>query len=146
MVQHELFRVLLVDDDIGLLETMAAILCERFLVRTATSGEEALAVLERECFHVVCADWQMPGMDGVEFFRTVATKRYAIQPCFILVTAHAADLLDQVAYDDRKVLGVLYKPFSPDQLLDRVQQFAGVAQLKRSSATLQAVILGGDRK
>ncbi len=71
MVQQESYRVLLVDDDITLLESMALILSEEFSVRSANSGVQALRMLEREPFHVVCADWQMPGMDGVEFFRAV---------------------------------------------------------------------------
>jgi len=142
MVQPESYRVLLVDDDITLLESMALILSEEFAVRSANSGVQALRMLDREPFHVVCADWQMPGMDGVEFFRAVAQKKYAIQPCFILVTAYAGELLDRVPYQDRKMLGMLRKPFSPEQLIERVHQFAAVAHMKRSSAALKAVVLG----
>jgi len=144
MGQQESFRVLLVDDDIRLLESMAAVLSDQFIVRSCISGLQALRMMERESFHVVCADWQMPGMDGVEFFREVAAKKLAEKPCFILVTAHADLLLDKVPYDDRKMLGMLRKPFSPAQLIDRVNQFAGVAHMKRSSAALNAVL--GDRK
>ena len=67
-----------------------------------------------------------------------------IKPCFVLMTAHASELLDSVPYDDRKMLGMLRKPFSPQQLIDRVTQFAGVAHMKRSSAALNAVL--GARK
>jgi DNA-binding response OmpR family regulator len=141
---QEPFRVLLVDDDIRLLESMAAVLSDQFTVRCATSALHALRLMERETFHVVCADWQMPGMDGVEFFQEVALKNLAQRPCFILVTAHASELLDRVPYDDRKMLGMLRKPFSPEQLIERVNQFAGVAHMKRSSAALNAVL--GDRK
>ncbi|MEO7034150.1 MAG: response regulator [Polyangiaceae bacterium] len=136
------FRVLLVDDDVDLLESAAAVLAGHFEVRTCTSGPEALRVMEREPFHVVCADWQMPGMNGVEFFHAVAWRRLPISPCFILVTAHAGELRGQVPYEDRKMLGMLRKPFSPEQLSERVTQFAGVAQLKRSNAPLKAVVLG----
>jgi CheY-like chemotaxis protein len=140
MPQQESFRVLLVDDDVLLLESMVAVLSDQFVVRSAASGLQALRMIERETFHVVCADWQMPGMDGVEFFRELAHKDLAIRPCFILVTAHAGELLEQVPYDDRKMLGMLRKPFSPQQLIDRVNQFAGVAHLKRSSAALNAAL------
>ena len=136
----ESFRVLLVDDDIRLLESMAAVLADQFVVRCATSGLHALRLMERETFHVVCADWQMPGMDGVEFFQEVAEKNLELKPCFILVTGHASELLERVPYEDRKMLGMLRKPFSPEQLIERVNQFAGVAHMKRSSAALKAVI------
>jgi len=145
MGQLESFRVLLVDDDETLLESMAAILADQFSVRSATSGAEALRLLEQEPFHVVCADWQMPGMDGIAFFQAIARRRISALPCFVLVTAHAGELLSQVPYEDRKMLGMLRKPFSPEQLIERVNQFAAVAALKRSNSALKAVMLG-DRK
>ncbi|HEY3664495.1 MAG TPA: response regulator, partial [Polyangiaceae bacterium] len=125
-VEPEARRVLLVDDDVRLLESMQAVLSDEFAVRTCSSGQEALRLLDNEPFHVVCADWQMPGMDGVAFFQAVTRRRLSILPCFILVTAHAGELLDQVPYEDRKMLGMLRKPFSPEQLIERVNQFAGV--------------------
>jgi two-component system response regulator HupR/HoxA len=136
----EVFRVLLVDDDIRLLESMAAVLAEQFAVRCSTSALHALTLIDSGAFHVVCADWQMPGMDGVEFFRELCVMKLAITPCFMLVTAHASELLDRVPFENRKMLGMLRKPFSPEQLIDRVRQFAGVAQLKRSSAVLKAAL------
>ncbi|MET0794793.1 MAG: response regulator [Polyangiaceae bacterium] len=138
----ESYRVLLVDDDAFLLESMAAVLADQFAVRCCSSGQDALRLLDREAFHVVCADWQMPGMDGVVFFHAVARRRLKLLPCFVLTTAHAGELLDQVPYEDRKMLGMLRKPFSPEQLIERVSQFAGVAHLKRSNAALKAVVLG----
>jgi CheY-like chemotaxis protein len=139
----ESYRVLLVDDDARLLESMEAVLSDQFGVRCCASGREALRLLDQEAFHVVCADWQMPGMDGVEFFHAVARRELKLLPCFVLITAHARELLDQVPYEDRKLLGMLRRPFSPDQLIERVNQFAGVAHLKRSNAALKAVVLGG---
>ena len=145
MGSRESYRVLLVDDDAPLLESMEAVLADQFGVRCCASGREALRLLDREAFHVVCADWQMPDMDGVKFFHAVARRKLKLLPCFVLVTAHAGELLDQVPYEDRKMLGMLRKPFSPEQLLDRVNQFAGVAHLKRSNATLKAVVLKGGK-
>ena len=136
MAQHESFRVLLVDDDLALLESMAAVLSDQFVVRSAFSGAQALSIMDGESFHVVCADWQMPGMSGLEFFEIVAGRNFALTPCFILVTGHTGELLERVPYGDRTMLGTLRKPFSPNQLIERVSQFAGVAQLKRSSAAL----------
>src|SRR5450432_1817062 len=140
MSQLESFRVLLVDDDVRLLESMEAVLTDQFDVRSCSSGQDALRMMDREPFHVVCADWQMPGMDGVAFFHAVARRTLPAVPCFILVTAHAGALLEKVPYEDRKTLGMLQKPFSPEQLIERVSQFAGVAQLKRSNAALKAVV------
>jgi len=145
MSQLESFRVLLVDDDVSLLESMAAVLADQFAVRCCTSGAEALRLLDLEPFHVACADWQMAGMDGVAFFQNLAHLDLAVLPCCVLITAHAGELLDQVPYEDRKMLGMLRKPFSPEQLIERVNQFAGIAAMKRSNTVLKAA-LQGDRK
>jgi len=145
MSQLESFRVLLVDDDARLLESMAAVLADQFVVRCCPSGYEASRLLDLEQFHVACADWQMPGMDGVAFFQALARRNLAALPCCVLITAHAGQSLDQVPYDDRKMLGMMRKPFSPEQLVERVNQFASVAQSKRSNAALEAVVLGERR-
>jgi len=133
MTQLEPYRVLLVDDDESLLQSMEAVLAEQFEVRCCSSAADAMSVLNRESFHVVCADWQMPGMDGIAFFQAVSRLRFALLPCFVLVTAHAGELLDRVPYEDRRMLGMLRKPFSPRQLIQRVNQFASVAHSKRSN-------------
>lgn len=142
MSQLEAFRVLLVDDDVSLLESMESILAEHFVVRCCASGYEALRVLDSEPFHVACADWQMPGMDGVAFFQAVARRGLSVLPCCILITGHASNLLGRVPYEDRKMLGMLRKPFRAEQLIERVNQFASVAQLKRSNAALKAAMMG----
>jgi two-component system response regulator HupR/HoxA len=127
----------LVDDDAELLEGMSAVLADRFQVSACTSGEEALQLLDRETFHVVCTDWRMPGMDGLAFFRAVAARKWSSLPCFLLITAHTRELLDQIPYADRRMLGLLRKPFNPEQLIECVSQFAGVAQQTRLSEPLK---------
>src|SRR3954469_11983595 len=107
MAPPESSRVLLVDDDARLLASMEAVLADEFAVRACTSGREALRALDGETFHVVCTDWQMPGMNGVEFWRAVVRRQLQVLPCFVLITAHANQLFDQVPYEERKMLGML---------------------------------------
>jgi len=144
MARYDSFRVLLVDDDSQLLESMAAVLSDRFVVHSVTSGVQALNLVKREPYHVVCADWQMPGMNGVEFFQQIEVLNLPEKPCFVLVTAYTNELLARVPHEERKSFGMLRKPFSPEQLVERVNQFAGVAQMKRSTAALTAAL--GERK
>ncbi|HEY3494105.1 MAG TPA: response regulator [Polyangiaceae bacterium] len=135
-------RVLLVDDDLAMLKSMEAVLADHFNVRTCSSAREALRVVEREQFHVVCLDWKMPDMDGIEFFMTLERKLGERMPSCILVTAHAAELLDQLSIESRKMLGMLRKPFSPNELIQRVTLFANVARMKSSNSQLKAVMKG----
>lgn len=62
--------ILMVDDDPTTVETFKLLLeGEGASVRTATSGAEALAMLDGEAPDVVFSDLGMPGMDGMEFVR-----------------------------------------------------------------------------
>ncbi len=65
-------RVLVVDDDAGIRETMADILAlEGYDVTLAASGEEAVAIAQRERFDVALLDIRMPGMNGVEALKMI---------------------------------------------------------------------------
>jgi CheY-like chemotaxis protein len=60
-------RVLVVDDDAEVRETMQDILeLEGYDVTLASSGEEALAAFEIDSFPVVLLDIRLPGIDGIE--------------------------------------------------------------------------------
>jgi CheY-like chemotaxis protein len=134
------YRVLVVDDDPTLVETMRAVLEADFDVTTCNSAREALELLTCEAFDVICADWQMPGIDGVEFFRLLSRRSVLRTSGCILFTAHAEALFEQVAWHDRKMLGFLRKPFRPSDLVERVTHFAHVASMKRSSRELSATV------
>ncbi len=136
-------RVLIVDDDQAFLETAAAVLDpEEFDVTTASSPAAGLVAVARGHYHVICADWRMPGIDGVEFLRMV-TATGPPSGC-ILMTGHHEELLDQVAPSDRKYLGFLKKPCSPEHFLDRVRHYAGMAAMKRATDMLRETIENRD--
>ncbi|UUX93248.1 PAS domain S-box protein [Methanoplanus endosymbiosus] len=83
---HTMISVLYTDDEPALLE-LGKIFLERtgdFTVTTATGADEALHMLEKEKFDVIVSDYQMPGMDGIEFLAEVRNN-YGNLP-FILFT------------------------------------------------------------
>ena len=68
-------RVLAVDDQRYFRELIGSLLREEgYEVETASSGEEALRILERADYDVVLTDLVMPGMDGSELVRRVKLR------------------------------------------------------------------------
>jgi response regulator RpfG family c-di-GMP phosphodiesterase len=60
-------KILLVDDEINVLQSMQRQLRKRFKIVVAESGDEALKVLKSKGpFAVIVSDMRMPGMDGVQ--------------------------------------------------------------------------------
>ncbi|MFH1992426.1 MAG: response regulator [Pseudomonadota bacterium] len=86
----DMFRILVVDDEVDFLETIVNRLEKRKLSAIGvTSGEEAIALLKEQLFDVVILDIKMPGgMDGIEALREIKK----IQPLVevLLLTGHAS--------------------------------------------------------
>ena len=122
-------RVLVVDDilaNVKLLESRLT--AEYFEVLTAMSGQEALAICEREMPDIVLLDVMMPGMDGIEVCRRIKSNARLMHIPIIMVTA-----LDQIA--DR-VRGLeagaddfLTKPVSDIALITRVRSLVRLKML-----------------
>ncbi len=65
-------KILFVDDEPNILQSMERQLRKRYKVRTALGGEEALIILkEQGPFAVIVSDMRMPGMDGVQLLSRV---------------------------------------------------------------------------
>lgn len=63
-----MFHILVADDDKNTRQLLRAVLeAENYTVFTASNGEEALTVMDREHIDLVVLDIMMPKMDGYEF-------------------------------------------------------------------------------
>jgi DNA-binding NtrC family response regulator len=108
-------RLLIVDDEDSLLMTLVANLeLEGFEVVGAETALSALELLHREAFDLVLTDIRMPGMNGVELFRTVRSQHPEMP--VILMTAFAVEsLIDEAILEG--AFAVLPKPFDIEHVI-----------------------------
>ncbi|TBO28370.1 response regulator [Aquabacterium lacunae] len=123
-------RLLLVDDNPSAREVLGDMARRLGLdVEVADSGTQALRRMEQAAFdgrphHLLLTDWQMPGMDGIEFARRALALPPEQRPCVLLVTAYARDEALKAA-EGVPLAGVLNKPVTPSTLLDTIGRALG---------------------
>ena len=125
-------RVLLVDDDAALRETLADALAIAGLdVSQADNGATALAMIESSGFDVVVSDLYMPGVDGLELL--MGLQRAAIPTPVIVMTGgfkgHFGnpDPLTEPNLKAARIFGAvrtLHKPFLPSELIREIEAIA----------------------
>ena len=86
-------------------------------VIAASSGTQALTVLEGRDVDVIFSDISMPGLDGMAPARVVA--KFSTQPQIVFVTAHDQHAVDAFALD---ATDYVMKPVRQDRLREAVRK------------------------
>ncbi len=136
-------NILIVDDNVANLDTLAAILAQPdYEITRARSGDEALRLLLKGDFALAVLDVRMPCMDGFECAKLIrSNKRYADLP-IIFLTGVATDM--EFIFQGYSAGGVDYliKPFEPAVVRAKVavlvELYLGRQRLKRQIADLEA--------
>jgi DNA-binding NtrC family response regulator len=119
-------RLLFVDDEQRVLNSMRIMFRRQFDLYLASHGVEALNIIKDNDIDVIVADHRMPNMTGVE----VLTRVRAMSPrtVRILLTGYAD--LDAVegSINEGEVFRFLTKPCAPDQLRETVSLAAKLAR------------------
>ncbi|MBW1735547.1 MAG: response regulator [Deltaproteobacteria bacterium] len=113
-------QLLLVDDEERFLETTKTLLERRGIsVFTATSGLDALKVLDEHRIDVVILDVKMPGLDGVEVLRKIKQRFPLVE--VVMLTGHATV---ESAVEGMRLGAFDYvtKPCDVSQLLEKAQE------------------------
>jgi two-component system OmpR family response regulator len=135
-------RLLLVDDEDNLRSMLeAALRYEGFDVHAASSGRDALAVVEEQPPDMIVLDVMMPDLDGFEVCRRL--RNDGVRTPVLFLTARDAT--------DDKVRGLtlggddyLVKPFSLDELVARITAVLRRSGLTRAGALLRCADLEMD--
>ena len=119
--------VLLVEDNPQMMAHTKDLLEEDFVVHGASTGKEALNVLNDVTPDLIITDFMMPEMNGVEFFRAVKSSDHISSVPFIFLTAR----LIEEERDNLLLEGVsdyIIKPFEPSDLKRRVHELLNLKE------------------
>lgn len=113
-------RVLVVDDDPEMVDTLADVLeLHGWLVERAADGQEAVERCEGSDYAAVVMDVRMPRLDGPEAMRAIHAKSPLLP--VLLVTAMAApDVLRRAVADG--AWRILEKPVDPEVLVSALAE------------------------
>ncbi len=131
-------KILLVDDETGILDTLRILLQgDGYEVVSAVSGREAVEILPDALPDIVLTDIRMPGMTGLE----VMAKAHEVDPetAVILMTAQAS-LQTAVRAVNEGAYYYLQKPFANDELLAICRRAAETRQLRAENKALKKEI------
>lgn len=125
--------ILVVDDEAHILHVVSMKLRNAgYEVITAEDGEEGLASAIENRPDLVISDYQMPYMTGLEMCIQLKKHAATCATPALMLTARGFGLGPE-AMDQTNIAGVLSKPFSPREVLSRVQELLGV---KNSTETI----------
>ena len=129
-------RVLVVDDEAAIRDTMRMILeYDGHECLVAGSGQEALAVAERESPDLVFLDIKMAGMDGLEALGRLRALNETLPVVMISAHGSAATALEAGRLG---AFRFIEKPLSKDSVLDAVREGLELGTLRRENRQLKS--------
>ncbi len=124
-MKTSLVKILCVDDEPMILESLESVLRRKYSVFTAKSASEGLALIQQQGpFAVILSDMRMPGMDGAKFL--AKAREIAPDTVRMLLTGYAEMSAAIGAVNEGQIFRFLTKPCPQVLLLsamrDAVQQ------------------------
>ncbi len=114
-------RVLLVDDEDDLVETLA----ERLEIRDinadwVTSGEEALGKMAEEPYDIAILDVRLPGISGINLKKLIEQMNPRMK--FIFMTGHGSEADFRAGSMEAGAEYYLIKPVNIDELIKKINE------------------------
>ena len=116
-------RILVVDDDPGVLDALRTVLVQSgFRVDTASGGRAALALTAGTDYDIILCDLQMPVMNGYEVVQQIKSEPLISRIPIIAVTASSmtgdSDKALSAGFD-----GYIAKPIEPRTFVQQIEAF-----------------------
>lgn len=130
-------RVLLVDDEVDFLETLAERLEARGLqVSTATNGEDAVANVDKEGYDLIVLDLSMPGIDGLETLKRIKTRQPDAE---IIILTGQGSIRTSIEAMKLGAEDFLQKPVNISELMDKISEAKDKRMLVLESKNIQEI-------
>jgi two-component system, NtrC family, nitrogen regulation response regulator NtrX len=128
-------RILVIDDEAAIRESLRMILeYEQYAFVGASSGQEGLALIQRDRPDLVLLDIKMPGMDGMEVLRKLRALDETLPVVMISghgTTSTAVDAIKSGAID------FLDKPLSSERVIVTLQNVLKQQELRQENRELK---------
>jgi len=121
-------RLLIIDDDPGVLTLLARLLGDQYAITSCLSGRQALRFLAAESFDLIVTDLRLPDITGLDILN--AAKSLPDAPEVIIITAYAT-LDTAVRATSNGASAYIPKPFNPGYLRGTVSRALERRQLAR---------------
>jgi len=134
-------RILLIEDEPMNIQALSAILKEHgYQISVATSGQQAIDLLERIRPDLILLDIMMPGIDGFETCRRIKASTSWREIPLIFLTARTGTE-DLVRGFEVGAVDYVAKPFNAHELLARVRTHLALDHLHRENQRLLLNVL-----
>lgn len=128
-------KILIVDDEEAILETMTFTFMDLYEVLTTSDPTQAIGIMaENEPISVVITDQRMPGMTGVELL-SETYERFP-ETIRIILTGFADSDATIKAINDGHIYGYVNKPWEPDELKALVHRAVELHSLTQENRRL----------
>lgn len=126
-------KIAIVEDDINMRKSLEIAMSdyEKYEIHTFKNARDALKKLD-DTFEMVISDINMPGMDGIEFVKTLDGK-YEV----IIITGNAT-LTRAIESIQLGVKDFLLKPFEIETLVTAIERTAAIAKKSPKSSSPEA--------
>ena len=115
--------VMLVDDETAYIDLLEQLLGEHLAcpVHSFTRPTEALRALPNLAVGLIVTDYQMPGLDGLDFIAEVQRQRPGIPA--VMITAYQVKFTDQQLARVPSLKAVVRKPFKWTALAEHISRY-----------------------
>ena len=114
-------KILIIDDEPDLLRLLERIISRKrdYEIITTNNSLEVPHILEDNEFDVVCTDFKMPGMDGMEILKLINESNRFEQVIMITAFGSLESAMDALS---KGVFDYITKPFKKEQILFTVDR------------------------